>query len=338
MQRQAYDTKEGIQRLITTLDGLNRLVEARRKAGYQDGERMNTFYILGRWSTDACGNFGKISGEFVPKEHFPEIPDVLEPEEFFDYLQSQGYDKEEIFINVAIAKSDVPPVGLLCPVCRKSWTIENCHDTVVVHDTEVFPLAEFEGRQLWEVQRAYANRDDATYRMQNDIMIRNDRFIDLRSDPNFDTLKVNERGWVKKSDGITGDYVIQSGDEAFFNVWKFFHKTCSGIKVANDEEEHFRDVFTRAGFNEVTIEAIPNQYTQHERSAPWFRVRTPHGNFTIGWRYRVINLDWDETGKDFLPLFVEENVTKGTSYIHAWSADKAVEYLGKIRQELALAA
>jgi hypothetical protein len=82
---------------------------------------------------------------------------------------------------------------------------------------------------------------------------------------------------------------------------------------------------------------IPNGYCSQGccRHKPWFRITTAIGTFKIGWRKRVINLDWSETvcTKSGEELFPNEDVTKsgcGEHYIHAYGYDKAREYIKAI--------
>ena len=84
----------------------------------------------------------------------------------------------------------------------------------------------------------------------------------------------------------------------------------------------------------VFVEEIPNGYC-HEwccKHLPWFVVTTKVGRFKIGWRKRVISLDWSETvgTKTAAELFPKEDVTKGTRTIHAWSYDDARRYINAI--------
>lgn len=82
---------------------------------------------------------------------------------------------------------------------------------------------------------------------------------------------------------------------------------------------------------------IPNGYCNQGccRHLPWFNITTAIGVFKIGWRKRVINIDWSgtvcqKTGEE---LFPNEDVTKsgrGERYIHAWSLEKAKEYVTAI--------
>ena len=183
--------------------------------------------------------------------------------------------------------------------------------------------------------------------MQSDILIRNDRFIDLSPKyPDAEKewqkgLLANEMGWVSERDGITDDYVIQEEDEGRFSVWKYYHSICNREDLKIFEEQRFREVFTQAGFKINYMDAISNQYCPCDGCAPWFVVETEFGPITIGWRKRVISIDWSESiqtdahAREITAQFEGENVTKGSTSIHAWGWDKAKEYLSRIRQTLA---
>ncbi|MCP4762868.1 MAG: hypothetical protein GY870_13900 [archaeon] len=87
----------------------------------------------------------------------------------------------------------------------------------------------------------------------------------------------------------------------------------------------------------IFVEEIPNEYCSDWccRHLPWFIITTTIGRFKIGWRKRVIEIDWSETvnTKDSEELFKSEDVTKGEKYIHAWNIDKASEYIEKITNQ-----
>jgi hypothetical protein len=81
----------------------------------------------------------------------------------------------------------------------------------------------------------------------------------------------------------------------------------------------------------VFVQEIPNGYCNQYccRHLPWFIVTTPVGHITIGWRKNVINIDWSNsmlkaTAKE---LFEKEDTTRYDRGIHAWSYEKATEYL-----------
>lgn len=75
------------------------------------------------------------------------------------------------------------------------------------------------------------------------------------------------------------------------------------------------------------VEETKNEYSGTVKD--WLIITTSEGRIKIGWRKRVIVLDWSDSDIKSLAneLFPEEDVTKGSFYIHAWSEEKAKEYL-----------
>ena len=114
-----------------------------------------------------------------------------------------------------------------------------------------------------------------------------------------------------------------------------YHKDC--LKIHNNEKQlkEFQDVFKNVyNLSELKFNAIPNEYCSCEKCASWFIVSTPDGDIKIGWRKRVINIEWLENYKVFKETFDSEDVTRGfgkygdnSRSIHAWNIDKAKEYL-----------
>jgi hypothetical protein len=85
----------------------------------------------------------------------------------------------------------------------------------------------------------------------------------------------------------------------------------------------------------IYAEPIKNGYwgnAYHSRHLPWYIVTTTIGRFTIGWRKRVIEIEWKGTvgTKTSAELFAGEDVTKETHLIHAWGYGKAREYINAI--------
>lgn len=84
----------------------------------------------------------------------------------------------------------------------------------------------------------------------------------------------------------------------------------------------------------IFIKEIPNEYCNRYccKHLPWFIVTTTRGPITIGWRKRVLQIDWCESDIDSAAekLFPDEDVTKGIHYIHAWGLEKAAEYIQTI--------
>jgi len=336
-----YDTKEGIVEAVKSLPSFLRLVSARRKAHYVRDEKLNTFYVLGRYCLDACGNCCRAEGVTL-KDKFPHIKDVLTKDESDQFIDAQTNGKD-LFITHSYS-DNLPDLRISCPVCGQKWSINNCHDTVVVRNTQNIPLDEFVGKTLAAVKKHYGQKTNAEYFMQDDILIRNDRFIDLspkypKPENEYERKAVkNKSGWVAKRDGITDKYVIQKGDVGYFNVWRYYHSKCDDKAKDNEMRQRFHRVFEKAGFGRIRMSSTKNRYSSARVYAPWYYVNTEHGTFLIGWRKRVINIDWKGLGavaeSGFGDLFISEDVTKANTYIHAYGYDKAMDYLQRIRKYL----
>ena len=84
----------------------------------------------------------------------------------------------------------------------------------------------------------------------------------------------------------------------------------------------------------IYSEEIPNGYCSQWccKHLPWFVVTTTVGRFRIGWRKRVISIDWSDTvvTKTAEELFPAENVTKDGRLIHAWSLEDARRYIAAV--------
>jgi hypothetical protein len=111
-------------------------------------------------------------------------------------------------------------------------------------------------------------------------------------------------------------------------------------KERDAEKAHFLACFPEGML--VLAEPIPNQYCSRYccDMSPWYKVTTPKGIVSLGWRKRVINITYEMRvtgGVDTDNLFPGEDVTRGkdythpaTSYIHAYGYDKAKQYLAVI--------
>jgi hypothetical protein len=109
------------------------------------------------------------------------------------------------------------------------------------------------------------------------------------------------------------------------------------INEAKEREEHVVELtglFHLAGFDFIHVETIDSEYCSKSccYKFPWIIVTTPKGRIKLGWRKRVMNLDWSDSdlGIDGEKMFADQNVTKGKSYIHCWGKEKAIEYLKKL--------
>lgn len=84
----------------------------------------------------------------------------------------------------------------------------------------------------------------------------------------------------------------------------------------------------------IFVEEIPNGYCSDYccKHLHWFIITTNKGRIKIGWRKRVINIDWSDSiiSENAETLFPSEDVTKFDKTIHAWGLEKAKEYIDKL--------
>ncbi len=104
-------------------------------------------------------------------------------------------------------------------------------------------------------------------------------------------------------------------------------------------EAQMRAIFLLSGIEIGSVFELANDYwpdkpdyAELRRESPWWLVRTASGLVKIGWRKRVIEIDWSDTA---LRLEVTpDDVTKDGSMVHAYSYAKAVEYMTELRRAM----
>lgn len=111
-----------------------------------------------------------------------------------------------------------------------------------------------------------------------------------------------------------------------------YHRTNKNSQErAGLEKEELVDCFPEPP---ILIEPVPNGYCSLAccEHLPWFKVTGRVGTIIIGWRKRVIQINWAQSlvQTPAEQLFPDEDVTKIGCLIHAWSYKKAKEYLAKI--------
>lgn len=133
LTNEQYNTSLGIAELVKTLVGLNQLASARRAAYYERKEKLDEFWVLGRYYLDRCGNFCKAippgRKTLVPKDAFPSLPDCLTNDEFKQFVADKG--EPDFRTMVSLTDYDLPEEGTICSECAMGWNISNCHDVVL---------------------------------------------------------------------------------------------------------------------------------------------------------------------------------------------------------------
>ena len=124
-----YDTVEDIERELTDLEGLWRVITERHKAYYEHKQEMrDTFIILRHFYTDTLGNFG-IMEKTRDNLHLS-LAKVVSIRDLKKVLPDTYWS----FGMVAPARH-LPRPNEKCPTCFKGWTIDNAHEAVFYEDS-----------------------------------------------------------------------------------------------------------------------------------------------------------------------------------------------------------
>lgn len=102
-------------------------------------------------------------------------------------------------------------------------------------------------------------------------------------------------------------------------------------KVISQKEDEKQNILKLFEGYQIFSEETQNEYDQ-DSFFPWFIITTTKGKIKIGWRKRVIQIDWSDSIINQLSkeIFPEEDVTKFDKVIHAWGYEKAKEYIDKL--------
>jgi hypothetical protein len=329
-----YDTREGIASFLIDLESINRLRQLRHDAGYGRGERMQEWVVRGRWRLDTCGNFSPIvpgySDENKILADMGKCPDVMTMDEA--YLFARG---GSITTTMSWA---FPPHYATCKTCGEKWTLEDCHNFRISQDSDEgeTSLEQFVGQRLDDVREIPHFVNQQVHFVDHDSVYNAnlpDPVEEEKGQYNRDNtrLSLNKKKWRYVPKG----YVVQTGDHAMLQFVLFEHRTCYQRRITQSEREDILAAFAKAGYPKVNLITRKNEYCPCDECTPWFsaqvRTETP---IKIGWRKRVILVDWSETGRKLPGLFAGEDVTQSSEYVHAWGYDKLAEYLGRLMPAL----
>lgn len=251
-----YDMRDNIVGALESLAGFNALIAARQTAGYERDERMETWFVLGRYMLDACGNVG-VAQDFIPADRIPNFPKVANGPEFHaaifnwqkksqpDVLTQEEIDAEDfsfsknkrpfpISVSFGMNGGNVPPENILCPVCRQPWTIETLNDVLVRNKDEAMPAGEFVGKTFEDLMQSIKNdRTACSYFRQEKKGL-------------YDGVGNNN-----KFKSVPKDYILQEGDEVDYYRRSYYHKGClikeaeafcKNMRKLNGEGYHMRNL------------------------------------------------------------------------------------------------
>ena len=103
-----------------------------------------------------------------------------------------------------------------------------------------------------------------------------------------------------------------------------------GVDNGRFTRDYVEALFLLAGIEVFSMHELKNGYDPERTNDPWWLVHTPFGLVKIGWRKRVISINWEDSRLQI--VITEDEVTKNEEMVHAWSYPKALEYLNALRK------
>jgi len=106
-------------------------------------------------------------------------------------------------------------------------------------------------------------------------------------------------------------------------------------QMVKDTREEVVSILTLAGLPPSRTWELANKYwplapDYDDVRWPWWLAQTSVGLIEIGWRKRVLSIDWEATGVN--AEVTSDDVTRSPFMVHAYSTAKAVEYLTRLRE------
>jgi hypothetical protein len=110
-----------------------------------------------------------------------------------------------------------------------------------------------------------------------------------------------------------------------------YHAGCHRYMVSNRARVELTEIARNAGIEQELLD-VPNLYGSERYAGPWLTVVTEKlGRVTLGWRRRVIAIEW-ERGPDGCEVFASESVTVDSKLVHAWNPEQATSYLRRLTE------
>jgi hypothetical protein len=305
-----YDDLNRMLIYVNSLRGFNWLCQERYEAGYDRQETLHNYIVRGRWFLDSSGNISRVS-------YYDEQCNTVDID--CDNLPLIIPWPSEILTNLGVHSVAtrngrcLPSSYIHCPVCNEGWTIINAHDSYVDSKCQAFKGEEVFRKTFAQIER----EKTSTSPLFRDYQF-NDAFI-LNAEGNRIYPDLDE-------------YIFQSGDHLDVTYLEWMHKECLINKQAQEYREVYAKVISEAGFDSYEMKAIKNEYRLDGDAPPWFIVNTPKVSFKIGFRKHVTEIELLTAFNTPLnELFVDENVTKSPTFIHAYNLIDVCNYLRVIR-------
>jgi len=238
-----YNTKEGIEIKISTLEGFHELLDERVNAYKIRHERLSQFYLLGgKYLIDTSAQCLILTG--LEKIVFLSVATEEEKN-----LLVENYDTSRGALTAKESRADFkkarasgkpncsgwsgegwwpPELGVMCVECGKPWHMNNINDFYrTKSEFKCFSTERFVGKPLEYMWESYQNKNDAVYTISENHRVSNDSYVDMSPNPNYSSLPMNPNGFYPNEDGKTDPkYVLKKRDVIRLWVHKQIHESC----------------------------------------------------------------------------------------------------------------
>lgn len=307
-----YTSIEGVKASLSSLKNFIQLLKDRRNA--RDHHELNVLVVKGKWYLDQFGQVGYLilqdqQYRQIPADApiFAELGDVVTEETF----RALGKKYQLNYQIVLGGRGALPTENIYCAHCGAHWHIDNLDDYCI--QSETIPAAEFMGSVGYHVAEGLIK-----YLVKDVIEGRTDGDNKNELSEQFLAEQTGRR-WTIHSD---------DGKVTYYTFTKYYHNKCHNEVIRQENASSFIPAIEKAGFKAHGWVRTRNEYGSKEYRGDWLMVDTQHGLLRVGWRKRVINIDYSGIDPYYLPVTEE---TFGPGYEHVSGYEELTKALATFR-------
>lgn len=308
-----YNTVAGIQASLESLNTFTKLLDARRVAREQNLP-LRIFVVQGKWYLDQFAQIGYLT--LQDQKFQPLSPDSLFLTEMDEVMSIKSFEalRQKHQLNYSImlnGKGPLPKPTSYCAHCGARWHIDNLDDYRIQSDTiPAVELMKHVGYHIAEDLIKYLVKESKEGRVDRDD--KNDlaeQFLEERTG----------HQWAIHSD---------NGKVSYYTFTKYFHNKCHDEIIRQENFKAFKHAIEQAGFKVHGMIRTKNEYGSKDYRGDWLLVDMEYGLLRVGWRKRVINIDYSGIDPDYLPVTEE---TSGPGYEHVYGYEQLSKALAAFR-------
>lgn len=310
-----YTTVEGVRKSLRSLKDFIQMLDERCEA--RSRHELNILVVNGKWYLD---QFGQVGYLILQDQNYRQIsPDAPIFAELGDVATEETFrtlgKKYQLNYQIVLGgRGALPSEKTYCAHCGAHWHIDNLDDYCT--QSKTIPAAELMGHVGYHIAEGlikYLIKEKKEGRVGKDNT--------NTCAENFLTERTG-RQWTIYSDNDKVSY---------YAFTKYYHNKCHDEVIRQENITAFKDAFERAEFKVHGIIRTKNQYGSKDYRGDWFILDTDYGLIRVGWRKRVIEVDYSMIDNQFRPYTKE---TSGLGFEHVYGYEKLTEALIAFRSHL----